>query len=349
MWRQPFKNYFSLFYYGTLLYTLPFMHMLLFLYQPMSILLLIQLAIAMALLHLLVDWRSYCFFTLIGWGAAGLVYWMTHTKEGDAAVPENVPITTYDMIWLVLVTLASISGLGFLFSSRQEQINTQRLLRTKTYAAGFGHDLLNLYQSPQSTIDYMQAAYKQGKKGLDQGRAKEWDDMACYMQECTAQAHAFKRLVKFDYIPQSEMKIMSIKALIEKAYGLIPSFLRDSIRIAPSRDFKVEVFPPFVNNIILNLVKNAQEHGNAKEVVLSWDAATRRLYIKDNGSGIPSPITSKIGDLYATSSQDGTGNGIGLAFVFMVVRDIFHAQIDFTTSDKGTTFWIEFPPIKRGT
>ncbi|MEM9569778.1 MAG: ATP-binding protein, partial [Bacteroidota bacterium] len=83
-----------------------------------------------------------------------------------------------------------------------------------------------------------------------------------------------------------------------------------------------------------------------KEVVLSWDAATRRLYIKDNGCGIPSHIASKIGDLYTTSTQDG--NGIGLAFVFMVVEDIFKAQIDFTTSDKGTTFWIEFPPVKRG-
>ncbi len=162
-------------------------------------------------------------------------------------------------------------------------------------------------------------------------------------------AAAFKRLVKFDYIPQSEMKIMSIKALMEKAYSLIPSFRRDGVRIAASKDFKVEVFPPFLNNIILNLVKNAQKHGNAKEVVLSWDAATRRLYIKDNGSGIPSAIASKIGDLYATSSQDGTGSGIGLAFVFMVVQDIFQAQIDFTTSDKGTTFWIAFPPIKRGT
>ena len=82
-------------------------------------------------------------------------------------------------------------------------------------------------------------------------------------------------------------------------------------------------------------------------VVLSWDAATRRLYVQDNGKGIPSDIALKIRDLYTTSAQDGTGDGIGLAFVFMVVEDIFKGQIDFETSSEGTTFWIEFPKIKR--
>ena len=96
---------------------------------------------------------------------------------------------------------------------------------------------------------------------------------------------------------------------------------------------------------MLNLVKNARKHGNAKKVILSWDADKRRLYVADDGSGIPSHIASKIGDLYATSTQDGSGSGIGLAFVFMVVEDIFKGHIDFATSDKGTTFWIDFPPI----
>ncbi|MEM9569582.1 MAG: ATP-binding protein, partial [Bacteroidota bacterium] len=346
MWRQPFKSYFPLFYYGALVYILPFMHMLLFLYQPMSTILLIQLVLSIVLLHLLVDWRSYCFFTIIGWGLAWIVYRETYLPPENPGL-QTITRNLYDYIWIGFVAIASAIGLGFLFCSRQEQINTQRLMRTKTYAAGFGHDLLNLYQCPQSTIDYVQNAYTQGRKDMI-NEAQEWNDMARYMQECADQAHAFKKLVKFDYIPQSEIKVMSMKALIEKAYGLIPSFLRDRVRIAASRDFKVEVFPPFVNNIILNLVKNAQKHGNAKEVVLSWDAATRRLYIQDDGSGIPAHIASKIRDLYTTSTKDGTGSGIGLAFVFMVVEDIFKAEIDFETSNKGTTFWIEFPLIKRG-
>jgi len=186
----------------------------------------------------------------------------------------------------------------------------------------------------------VQNAYEQDKKDLV-NEAQEWADMARYMKECKAQAEGF-------YIPQSEMQILSIKALMEKAYGLIPSFRRDRVRMKVGADFQVEVFPPFVNNIILNLVKNAQQHGNATEIILSWDATTRRLYIKDNGSGIPSHIALKIRDLYTTSTQEDTGDGVGLAFVFMVVEDIFKAQIDFTTSDKGTTFWIEFPPIKQG-
>ena len=69
------------------------------------------------------------------------------------------------MIWIGFVTLALLPlASGFLFGSRQEQINSQRLMRTKTYAAAFGHDLLNLYQCPQSTIDCVQHAYKHGKK-----------------------------------------------------------------------------------------------------------------------------------------------------------------------------------------
>ena len=66
--------------------------------------------------------------------------------------------------------------------------------------------------------------------------------MERYMTECTEQAHAFKRLVRFDYIPQREMKVMSMKALIRKAYKLIPSVLRDKVKIKVSEDFKAEVF-----------------------------------------------------------------------------------------------------------
>ena len=344
MWDQKYKAYFPLFYYGVLVYVLPFTHMLLFLYQPMSMVLLMQLVISIILLHLLVDWRTYCLFTAVGWGLAGIFYWITAVNSAQNPVPAVVTISTGNMIWISLVSIASALGIGFLFGSRQEQINTQRLMRTKTYAAAFGHDLLNLYQCPQSTIDHVETAYKYGK--IDAiNQKEEWDNMQRYMAECAEQAHAFKRLVRFDYIPQSEMEVVSMKAMMKKAHSLIPSVLRDKVKIKTSKDFKAEVFAPFMNNIILNLVKNARKHGNAKKVTLSWDAEIRRLYIKDNGSGIPNHIASKIGDLYTTTTKDGTGNGIGLAFVFMVVEDIFKGQIDFTTSDKGTTFWIDFPPI----
>ena len=150
MWAQPYKAYFPVFYYGVLVYVLPFAHMLLFLYQPMSMVLLMQLVISIILLHLLVDWRTYCLFTGVGWGLAGIIYCLTAVNGALKPVPAVVPISTGNMIWISLVSITSALGIGFLFGSRQEQINTQRLTRTKTYAAAFGHDLLNLYQCPQS-------------------------------------------------------------------------------------------------------------------------------------------------------------------------------------------------------
>ncbi|MEM7362361.1 MAG: HAMP domain-containing sensor histidine kinase, partial [Bacteroidota bacterium] len=244
------------------------------------------------------------------------------------------------------ITIASALGLGFLFCSRQEQINTHRIMRTKTYAAAFGHDMLNIFQSPQSTIDFAITAYKKEKKELV--TRKDWENMEHYMKECRTQACAFKKLVKFDYIPQEEMQIKSVSALMKTAYNLIPSYIRDRVRIEEKqKDFMVEVFPPFVNNIILNLTKNALVHGNASEIVLSWEPSTRRLYVKDNGIGISSETEQKVKDLYASAGPQGTGDGIGLAFIFMVVEDIFKARIDFHSSNNGTTFWIEFPKIVK--
>ncbi|MEM9569801.1 MAG: hypothetical protein AAF900_02555, partial [Bacteroidota bacterium] len=111
MWRQSFKSYFPLFYYGALIYILPFMHMLLFLYQPQSIILMIQLAMSIILLHLLVDWRSWCLFTIIGWGIAGIVYWGTYLPPKIAAL-EVITLKSYDLIWIGFVTFATALGMG---------------------------------------------------------------------------------------------------------------------------------------------------------------------------------------------------------------------------------------------
>ena len=129
-----------------------------------------------------------------------------------------------------------------------------------------------------------------------------------------------------------------------KWLNLIPSIRRDGVEIEASKDFKVEVFPPFMNNIILNMVKNAQKHGNAKKVTLSWDAATRRLYIKDNGSGIPETMREKVFHPNFTTKSSGTGLGLAMS---RNIIDQAKGRIYFNTIiDKGTDFYVELPMLE---
>ena len=63
------------------------------------------------------------------------------------------------------------------------------------------------------------------------------------------------------------------------------------------------------------------------------------LQIIDEGQGISPEVLSKLGTPFFTTKE--TGTGLGLAICYSVAKR-HDAQIEIETSDKGTTFSIQF-------
>ncbi|MCT4664874.1 MAG: ATP-binding protein [Flavobacteriales bacterium] len=101
-----------------------------------------------------------------------------------------------------------------------------------------------------------------------------------------------------------------------------------------------------LHQVFINLIKNAyQSIPNNKEpkVVMSYESVNDFLYIyiKDNGSGIPTRIQSKIFEPKFTTKN--SGKGLGLAMVKNII--LAHGgKIKFQTQENiGTTFIIKLP------
>ena len=99
-----------------------------------------------------------------------------------------------------------------------------------------------------------------------------------------------------------------------------------------------------LDNLVSNAIKYGQPNGH---VIISWNASSRSLLIKDDGQGIPSEHLPHIFDRFyrvdASRSSAIKGIGIGLSIV-KKLADLQHIRIDVeSVENTGSTFTLGFP------
>lgn len=110
---------------------------------------------------------------------------------------------------------------------------------------------------------------------------------------------------------------------------------------------KVNAMPGGLNQIWANLIDNAIDamEPNKKgilEITTTHDIHFVKVYVKDNGPGIPKDIQAKIFDPFFTTKEIGKGSGLGLDLVNKIISQ--HNGVVRVFSDPGTTaFEVCFP------
>jgi signal transduction histidine kinase len=68
------------------------------------------------------------------------------------------------------------------------------------------------------------------------------------------------------------------------------------------------------------------------------------ICIKDNGTGIPEDVITKIFNPFFTTKPVGDGTGLGLSISYQIIQDKHNGRIKcISTVGKGTEFCIEIP------
>ena len=112
-----------------------------------------------------------------------------------------------------------------------------------------------------------------------------------------------------------------------------------------SSDFKT--YPNEVKQVVLNLIKNAEDILLEKEVK---DAHIRLhsyeeddlmiLEVSDNGGGIPEDIITKVFDPYFSTKLEKDGTGLGLYMSKTIIEDHCKGKLSVTNNDEGAVFKI---------
>lgn len=114
---------------------------------------------------------------------------------------------------------------------------------------------------------------------------------------------------------------------------------------SPQEQFKLMIDPDLMEQVMINLLKNAKEAVNPDNGIISmtFKADNNKGYsiitITDNGGGIPEEITEKIFIPFYTTKPDGSG--IGLSLTKQIIQS-HKGELSFQTSAEGTSFFIKF-------
>jgi len=112
----------------------------------------------------------------------------------------------------------------------------------------------------------------------------------------------------------------------------------------PGEDFKLLIDPDLIEQVLINLLKNAKEAVNPEtgKISLTYQLATLgrqpEIRVADNGAGIPDDIIDKVFIPFYTTKTEGSG--IGLSLARQIVQS-HKGELSVDTSPSGTSFSIK--------
>lgn len=165
------------------------------------------------------------------------------------------------------------------------------------------------------------------------------------------QVDALERLVNQFQSFSKEPEICPSETDISAAIRIVTDSLSDRIETSISGDVKIRTDPYLLNQVFLNIWKNALEAGanliSARITPKAGACAACDLVISDNGPGIAPDLLEKVWLPYVSFKKGGTG--LGLPVVKKIVETLggtITLESRYSGSDTGLTLHITLPNIE---
>ncbi len=103
-------------------------------------------------------------------------------------------------------------------------------------------------------------------------------------------------------------------------------------------------YPNEIKQVVLNLIKNAEDVLVEKEVpnpIITIETIDNILIVSDNGGGISEDILEKIFDPYFSTKRQKDGTGLGLYMSKKIIEDHCGGKLGVTNSKNGAVFSIK--------
>jgi len=178
---------------------------------------------------------------------------------------------------------------------------------------------------------------------------KESDEIERYIHNMVVTLDDFRNF----YRPNKKSSFIPINEPINKALEIIgPSLSSNNIEVKKETfiDLKINIYENELIQVILNVLKNAQDNFIEKNTVrpqitltTNVDKNSLILEICDNGGGISNDILEKIFDAYFSTKDEKIGTGLGLYMSKTIIEQHHRGQMYAVARDNGACFVIELP------
>ena len=210
------------------------------------------------------------------------------------------------------------------------------------------HEIKNPLTPMKLNIQYLQQALKTGYANIEELTAKVTESLIEQIDNLSYIASEFSNFAK---MPEAKPEQVDLNELLERIGEL---YLNDDIQVHIEKEQEQMIIYADRNQLLrmfTNIMENAvqsipEERGGKIDIVARYDGNDALISFSDNGRGIPDDVVEKIFQPYFTTKSSGTG--LGLAMTKKII-EFWKGSIWFETKvDKGTTFFIRIPLLKKG-
>ncbi|MBI3131504.1 MAG: hybrid sensor histidine kinase/response regulator [Acidobacteria bacterium] len=235
---------------------------------------------------------------------------------------------------------------------RNQTYHLERLATMGTLAAGVGHELNNLAQVFQSTLQLIK-----GDVEADQPpRADHLRRLERVGDHLAHHATALLRLARKPSEGPIEVDLALVVAETLEMLKETGMFKRINLNVClPQTPVRIRVPRRELEQVLLNLLRNASDafYGIpdcAAHILVSvepdWKTRRMRLTVKDSGCGIPPDQLEVIFQPYFTTKPPDRGTGLGLPVVKQIVEENHGCIRVESQAGHGSTFCIEWPLLE---
>lgn len=225
--------------------------------------------------------------------------------------------------------------------SNEQLRRFERLASIESLASGIAHEINN----PLNSILLIARYALKGKSSLDRGEA-----LNSIIAEAERGSRVVRNLLKFAREEQSAKSFGDLNEVVQRAVIVARTYLRPAqvrIETALAPDLpQVLMNSAEIEEVIINLVKNAVESANGKVTVnvqTSAEDERVRVVVSDNGVGVPREILSQIFDPFFTTKRTHGSSGMGLSISHRIIADHGGTLTVHSEPGGGAAFTLEIP------
>ncbi|MBS3751284.1 MAG: PAS domain S-box protein, partial [Anaerolineales bacterium] len=233
----------------------------------------------------------------------------------------------------------------------------QKMEAIGTLAGGIAHDFNNILSS---VIGYAELSLDEVEKGSVLHR-----NLSQVLTAGNRAKDLVKQILTLSRREEQEFQLTPVVPLVKEALKMLRSTFPSSIEIRENilpEQAVVHGDPTQLHQVLVNLATNAKQamsdQGGVLEVSVepvSFDENIGKKYpemapgnyvrisVSDTGCGISEQYFDKIFEPYFTTSETGTGTGLGLSVVHGIVKSHSGHITVYSEPGKGTTFHVYLP------